>query len=278
MKKIISLLFALMFCVVGGAAMTGCGGSDENTLYVYTNSGFAPFEYVDEAGNVVGVDIDIVTKIGSELGYKVKVYDVAFGSIFTEVQKNTNTIGVAGITISEERLQSGIFSVPYTTSVQYVVVKSGAFTEADLVDGKLPVSKLANLSNKKIGVQESTTGMYLVEDEINGTTDETTSEHVPGSLEDSGAQCLSYANAFLAANDIGTQLGAVVVDKLPAQKICEINTGLVCFELDSEPESYAIYMNKNATELKAKIDEVLTKMINDGTIAQYINKHSGANA
>ena len=86
MKKIISLLFALMFCVVGGATMTGCG-SDENTLYVYTNSGFAPFEYVDEAGNVVGVDIDIVTKIGSELGYKVKVYDVAFGSIFTEVQQ-----------------------------------------------------------------------------------------------------------------------------------------------------------------------------------------------
>ncbi len=273
MKKLFTMLLACVTAVLAAFTMMACPAPEEKTLYVYTESGFAPYEYMDANGNVVGVDMDIMKYVGKELGYKVVIMDVAFGQIFTEVQQNVNAIGAAGITVNEERLENGIFSIPYATSVQYAIVPEGTFTDADLVDGKLPLTKLAG---KKIGVQESTTGCWMVQDAISGTEDDD-GAHVTGELEGSGATCIEYGNALLAALDFNAAnaLGAVVIDKLPAQSIVAKNSGLVCYQLDAEPESYALYMNKEATELKAEIDAVLTQMIADGKIEEYVNNHSG---
>lgn len=265
MKKFLTLVMTALLgvlCVFGAAA---CTKPDKETLYVYTNSGFAPYEYLNTKGNVVGVDVDIMKAIGKELGYKVVINDIDFEQILNEVAGNKNAIGAAGMTKKPDRDAVAAASISYATSVQYVIVAAGVFDSDDLVDGKLAISKLNEISNKGIGVQSGTTGSFLIEDAI------------AEGAELEGKQMFEYKDALVASQDIGSTVGAVVIDKLPAKLIADANAKLECFELDAEPESYVLYLNKEATELLAKVNEVLQKLIDDGSIDQFTINHSNGN-
>jgi polar amino acid transport system substrate-binding protein len=210
--------------------------------------------------------MDIMEEIGEVLGYKIEVRDIDFEQILNEVANNKNAVGAAGMTKNPDRDLIALSSISYATSVQYAIVAKGTFTEADLVDGKLPLAKLATLSNKKIGTQTGTTGYYMVDDAINLED---------GDLYGKNASCFTYKNAIIASQDIGSQIGSVVIDKLPAQTICASNSNLECFELDAEPESYVLYFNKEATALVEKVNAVLATMIENGVIDYFTIKHSG---
>jgi polar amino acid transport system substrate-binding protein len=266
MKKIITLMLTVIMAVVSVFAFTACdpAADSSKTLYVYTNAGFAPYEYINANGEVVGVDIDVMKEVGEVLGYKVVINDIEFNQILVEVAKNKNAVGAAGMTKKPDRDDVALASIPYATSVQYAIVPVGTFDADDLVGGKLPVSKLAELSKKAIGVQEGTTGNFLIEDAI-----------VEGGDIGTDFQCMTYTNAIVASQDVGTTLGAVVVDKLPAQSICSANSALECIELVADVEEYVIYFNKEASELVAKVNKVLEAMINGGIIDYYTLKHSG---
>ena len=272
MKKFLAVL--LSACVLAGSAIafSACGDGRE-TLTVYTNAAFAPWEYLNEYGEVAGVDVDIARELGDILGYNVEIRDVSFGSIFTNVQNDEMSIGAAGITITEDRLESGIFSIEYATSTQYAIIPDSMNTAENKNGDKLKMSALAG---KRIGTQESTTGNILISDAIYGTEDEETGEHVQGELEGTGAAVVDYRNGILAGDNLGGQIDVLVIDELPAKSIGEGKQGYVVIELDAEPESYGIYMNKNATELKEKIDTALQVMIDNGVIDYLILKHSGA--
>jgi len=278
MKKFFVMLLTLLMGI-GCIGFVGCGGNGAKTLNVYTNAGFAPYEYVNENGEVVGVDIDIMKEVGEVLGYNVVINDIDFDQILVEVAKDELAVGAAGMTKKDERDAVALATISYATSVQYVIVPTGTFAESDLVDGKLAVSKLANLTNKAIGVQEGTTGDWLIADAIAGIDDEDAEGnpiHITGDLEGKGNTSLLYKNAIVAGQDIGTTLGAVVIDKLPAKSIADSSNGaLEAIELVADPESYVIYCNKNATALVEQINKVLDAMINGGVIDYYTLKHSG---
>lgn len=263
MKKIITLLLALVMCFAC-IGLTGCNDEDDgkNTLYVYTNAGFAPYEYIDDNGNVVGVDVEIMKEIGDILGYKVVVKDIDFNQVLVEVQNNRNAVGAAGITQRDDRDEIALASISYATSVQYVIAPAGSLDTA-VENGKVPLSALAG---KNIGVQMGTTGHYMVDDAI--SIEE-------ADLYGTGAQVKLYKNAILASDDIGSMVDAVVIDKLPAENIVGANSDLQCYQLDAEPESYVIYFNKQATDLVAKVNEILEVMIENGVINYFTLKHSG---
>lgn len=273
MKKLFTILMAILMSFTC-LSMAACS-DDQKTLQVYTNAGFAPYEYVNEAGEVVGVDIDVMQEIGEILGYKVVINDIEFDQILTEVSKSELAIGAAGMTKKASRDEVALASIPYAKSVQYVIAPKGTF-DNDLVEGKLSISKLANLTNKAIGVQEGTTGDFMISDAISGTTGDN-DEHITGDLEGKGNTTMKYTNAILASADIGLTVGAVVIDKLPAESIAKANSDkLQAYELDAEPEEYVLYCNKNATALVEQINKVLTAMIDGGVIDFYTQKHSGA--
>ena len=264
MKKIITLVLSAIMAIVAVFSMTACNPDDGKTLYVYTNAGFAPYEYINDKGEVVGVDIDVMKEVGEVLGYKVVINDIEFNQILVEVAKNPNAVGAAGMTKKPDRDAVALASISYATSVQYAIVPTGTFTSADLVDGKLPVSKLATLSKKSIGVQEGTTGNFLIEDAV----------AEEGDLGTDFA-CMTYTNAIVASQDIGTTLGAVVIDKLPAESITSSSANLECFELVADVEEYVLYFNSQASELVEKVNKILEKMIAGGVIDYYTLKHSG---
>lgn len=92
------------------------------TLVMATNAFFKPYEYYDN-GNIVGIDVELGTAVADKLGMKLEVKDMEFDSIITAIQSGKADVGISGMTVTEERLKNVNFTVPYTTSMQVIVVR-----------------------------------------------------------------------------------------------------------------------------------------------------------
>ncbi len=171
---------------------------EDNTagsLKVYTESGFAPYEFVDDNNQVIGVDMYLMALVCEKLNMKLEITDMLFDGICGKVATEDNAVGAAGITINDERKETLDFSNPYFSSMQYIIsTKDQAFT------------KLDQLAGKKIGVQKGTTGAFLIEEAIN-----------EGALKDTGATMVEYDSGPVAYTALKTgKIDFVVLDKLPA--------------------------------------------------------------
>ncbi len=276
MKKTLTLILAILM-VLSLTALTGCGKKNDQTLagikesgklVVYTEAGFAPFEFIYE-GKVVGVDIAICEEIAKALDVELVVEDVAFNTILGAIESGKCALGAAGITITDERKDQVDFSIPYTTSKQFVVVPADS-----------AINSYADLAGKKIGVQLGTSSDFLISDAINGTEDDN-GAHVKGDFEGTGATVSTYANPNLAAVNLdGNKLDAVVTDKLPAQMIVANSNGAYrCFEVvfadgSLTDEVYGLCVAKGNTELLAEVNKVLENLISTGKIDEYIVHYS----
>ncbi len=92
------------------------------TLTMATNAEFEPYEYRD-GGKIVGIDVDMAQAVCDKLGMELKIEDMAFDSIISAVQSGKADVGVAGMTVTEDRLKSIDFTEPYTTASQVIIVK-----------------------------------------------------------------------------------------------------------------------------------------------------------
>ena len=266
MKKIITILLSIILCFISTFSLSSCG--EDDAIYVNTNAFFAPFEYYDGT-EIKGVDIDIMNLVGEKLGKKVVVKNTDFELIIDNVASGKQfDCGAAGLTILPEREALVDFSIPYFTSKQYVIFKSGRISKAGTsADGEDYVlwETLAGLT---IGVQTDTTGDIQVGDQIGS-----------GALKDTGAEKKQYASANLASDALGLYVDAVVVDQLPAEFIASKNEGLECLAVYIDQntatiEQYAICVNKNLPDLLKAINEVLTELGEEGVNA-LVKKHLG---
>lgn len=98
--------------------------TSNGTLIMATNAEFEPYEY-RENGEIVGIDAEMAQAVADQLGMKLEIEDMQFDSIITAVQSGKADIGVAGMTVTEDRLQNIDFTDPYTTSKQVIVVRNG---------------------------------------------------------------------------------------------------------------------------------------------------------
>ncbi len=282
MKKFFALALAV---VMLASAFTMFSCSTEDKIIVNTNAFFAPFEYY-EGTEIVGVDVEIMNLVGEKLGKKVEFVNTEFGAIIDNVKDGVVCdCGAAGITITDERLEKVDFSIPYYTSVQYVIYKKGDETVAakKAADGKEYIVWEA-LAGKTIGVQSDTTGWIYADGEINATV--TNDYGYDGVLYGTNTELKNFDNAQLAADGIGSNLvDVVIIDELPAQFIVENNANLVCLPLyysgdtdaDDAPveEQYAIAVTKGNKELLDAINAVLTDLMKDGKVMDMVMEHMG---
>ena len=254
MKKFLSIMLAALM-LVSAFCFVGCG-KDDSKITVYTEAGFAPYEFIYN-GEVVGVDIEIVKAVAAELGKELVIKDVAFGTICASVQSGKADIGAAGITISADRAEQVDFSIPYSSTEQYVIVKAD----------NAAINTLEDLKDKKIGIQEGTTSDMLIGDLIKD-----------GTL--GSATITPYTSPAVAAASID-KLDAVVTDKLTAQLIVANSDTLKAFPLvkadgtpAAEVEEYGIAVTKGNKELLDAVNKVLEKLIDDGTIDKWVEEYS----
>lgn len=91
-------------------------------LVMATNAAFEPYEFVED-GKIVGIDADMAQAVCDILGYELEISDMEFDSIITAVQSGKADIGVAGMTVTEDRLKNIDFTDPYTTATQVIIVR-----------------------------------------------------------------------------------------------------------------------------------------------------------
>lgn len=178
-------------------------------LVVATNAYFPPFEYF-EGNKFKGVDIEIASKIAAKLGKTLFVKDMDFEAIIPSVASGESDIGMAGLTVNDERLKTVDFSLGYYSSYQVITVRESTtlFDECKNAEDVENILK-AQTSKYKIGTQNGTTGyMYSAGDSgfgYDGFKNLTTK---------------GYTTGALAMKDLSNgKIDAVILDKQPSLMI-----------------------------------------------------------
>ncbi|MBE7053919.1 MAG: transporter substrate-binding domain-containing protein [Ruminococcaceae bacterium] len=94
----------------------------DGKLVMATNAAFEPYEYIQNS-KIVGIDADMAQAVADILGKELVIEDMEFDSIIAAVQSGKADIGVAGMTVTEERLKNIDFTDSYTTATQVIIVK-----------------------------------------------------------------------------------------------------------------------------------------------------------
>ena len=148
-KRILSIA---LIVVLAATFVCACGKENagmtvkKGVLTMATNAYFPPYEYY-EGDQIIGIDADIAKAVADKLGLELKIEDMEFDSIIVAVQTGKVDMGLAGMTVTDERKQSVNFSDTYATGIQVVIVKEDS-----------DITSIDDLEGKKIGVQLSTTG------------------------------------------------------------------------------------------------------------------------
>ena len=245
MKKFLKVAsIVLVIAMIACFAACGGNGGEKEKLTMATNAEFPPYEYV-EGDKIVGIDAEIAALIADKLGMELEIVDVAFDSIIPGVQSGKYDMGMAGLTVNEERLEKVNFSTSYATGIQAVIVKEGS-----------DIKTIDDLAGKKIGVQTSTTG------DIYATGDY-------------GEDAITrYDNGAVAVQALlADKVDCVIIDNEPAKSYVAANEGLKVLDTEYTVEDYAICFAKENTELKDKVDGALKELIADGSVKEVIEKY-----
>lgn len=101
--------------------------AENGVLSMATNAEFPPYEYFDN-GKIVGADIDMMQAVCDRLGMELEVQNMEFDAIITAVESGKADVGVAGMTVTEDRLKSIDFTDSYTNAKQVIIVKDYALS------------------------------------------------------------------------------------------------------------------------------------------------------
>ena len=276
MKKLIALLLAAMM-VLALAACASNASNDTATpadsaaeteapaeeaadstaasgkLTMATEATFPPYEYYD-GDAIVGIDVEVAQAIAAKLGMELEVTDIAFDSIIPGIQTGKYDMGMAGMTVTDERKEQVNFSDSYATGVQVVIVKDdSAITSVD--------DLFADGADTVVGTQAGTTGF------IYATSD----------IEDAG---LGTVKSFGKTTDAvealkNGQVDCVILDNEPAKALVAANEGLHILDTEYAVEDYAIAIAKENTDLLDKVNAALAELKDDGTLQSIVDKYIG---
>lgn len=182
--------------------------TSKDQLVVATNAEFEPFEYKN-GDTFYGIDMEIAKLLADRLGKELVIQDMNFDAVLLSVQQQKSDIGMAGLTVSEERAQQVNFTESYYEASQRLVVRSDD-TTFDNCKTKEDVEAILNGldSSVKIGGQNGTTGQSYVQ----GSED----LGFPGVK----AQFQGYSNGSLAVQDLlNGNVDYVIIDAAPAEAI-----------------------------------------------------------
>lgn len=237
-----------MTIILIAVSFTACSSSAKNSnkLIMATNAEFPPYEY-KENNQFVGIDIEIAKYICEKAGKELEVLDIAFDSIIPSVNSGKADLGLAGMTVTEDRKQNVDFSDTYMTAVQAVILTNDS-----------PIKSIDDMANKIIGVQTGTTGdMYCT-----------------GDYGDANIKRYNKIADGVQALKSGT-IDCCVVDDEVAKNLVAQNSGLKLLDTPYAEEEYAIAVKKGNTELLNMINEALKEMKSNGKLneikAKFIN-------
>ena len=250
MKKIVSLILAL--ALICGAALTlaSCGAKgktlaevkEAGKLVVATSPDFPPFENLD-GEKVVGIEVEILEKICEELGVTLEIEQIDFDAVLTGVQTGKYDCGMSGISVTEKRQKSVLFTDAYCLAAQCIVVKADS-----------TISSKADLEGKLIAVQTGTTAAEFCQGE--------------------GYNLKQYvANQDAKLGLTQGKVDAWVVDDLTAAELCKGDSSVKILDDHMTTEPYAFAFAFGSEDLVEAINVIIADLLADGTIEALFEKY-----
>lgn len=223
-------------------------------LVVGTSPDFPPFEYIDEKGNIVGFDIDVMRILAKKIGYdNIKIVSMDFDSLIPALKQGKIDVIAAGMTITEERKKEVDFTIPYWNADQAILVKK---------DSTFQPQSLKDLEGKTVGVQTGTTAEYYIEDYINKTK--------------AKINVKSYSSYVLAVQDlVNGRVDAVIVDT-PVAKMFEKLYSVKVSAIIHTGEQYGFAVRKGNKELLDKLNAALEELMKSPQWNDLIKKYFGS--
>lgn len=165
MKKLVSValvgVMALSMLVGCGAKEAAAPATQEaaapaaegKSFVIATDTVFKPFEYTDESGAFVGIDVDILAAIAEDQGFTYDLQSLGWDSAIAACQAGQADGMIAGASITDERKESGwIFSDGYYDATQCMTVAADS-----------DIKGFADLKGLTVGVKTGTQGAAYAE-------------------------------------------------------------------------------------------------------------------
>lgn len=250
MNKFTSFMLAaaaMAFCVQG--LFAGGGADSGEKVYIFaTDATWPPMEFVNDEGEIVGFDIDLMAAVAEASGFEYEVRNTAWDGIFAGLANGAYDGVLSSVTILDERKETMDFSVPYVNAGLILVVR------ADYAGG----DQLEDFVGKRVGAQQGTTGDFAIE-------------------AISGIERRAYDDLGLAVEDmVNGNLDAVVCDSVTGINYVADNENFAGkLKILGEPfteEEFGIAVRKGDTELLKLINDGLAEVFADGTHAELVEK------
>ena len=146
MKKLMTLALALMLLAVAALSL-----ADGYTIV--TDTAFRPFEYTDETGALVGIDVDILAAVAADQGFEYTLTALGWDASIAACQAGQADGMIAGASITDARKESGwIFSDGYFSATQSMAVGANA-----------NIAGFEDLKDKTVAVKLGTQGAEYAE-------------------------------------------------------------------------------------------------------------------
>lgn len=218
-------------------------GSRADVLVMGTNAGFKPFEYIENS-EIVGFDVELAREIAKSMGKELKIEDMAFDGLLPALDSGQVDMVVAGMSVTPERAKNALFSSPYYSASQRIIVRR---------DGD--IKNKYQLSGRRIGVQLGTTGDTLVS-------------------KMSGVSMSQFQTAPSALQELNARkVDAVVLDNAPAEQYSKGFADLMVLAEPLSKEDYAIAIKKDNENLLIKVNQAIAQMKADGRYDALVKKY-----
>lgn len=270
MKKNMKKIFAIALAgLMAGSVLTACGGeasqeassgssaSDGDVWVVGTNAEFPPFEEPatdsdeDSVDGYKGIDMELIQTIAEDNGASVKINNMEFDSLTIALKNGQCDLVIAGMTITDERSEEVVFSEPYYTAKQVMIVR----------EDNTDISKASDMEGKAIAVIQGFTGETVV--------------------QELGYDYEAFKKGTEAIQELKNgKCDVVVLDSATANQYVEEAGGIKIVEDDEafSSEQYGIAVRSDDAELLEKVNASIEKFKEDGTIDKISMKYSESEA
>jgi polar amino acid transport system substrate-binding protein len=252
----------------GLAATAGCigggGGDGGETITIGSDIPYPPFEYRNEAGDLIGFDVDIAEAVFAEqLDLNYEFQETSFDGIIASLNNANFRVIMSAMTINESRAERVDFSDPYFTAYQTVLLLEGS-----------DIASREDLRGETVGVQRGTTGEAAAEG---------LQEEFDGELQIESYDQITGAFDALLNN----QVSAVINDNTVNAEFAAENDGVVFLEgdgvaadqEDAPPyltltiENYGIAFRQDDDDFRQEVNEALQAIRDDGTYDEIYNEY-----
>lgn len=238
----------------GASAATASAPSATAAGKVYKvalNAEFAPFESIAPDGKMEGFDIDVMDAMAKAGGFQVEYKHQPWEGLFQTLTNGDADAIISAVTMTDERKQQMVFTEPYYTITQIILVPQGKSIAS--------VQDLKNLD--KVGVITGQTGDLAVQKLLGATN----------------SKIVRYETFALAAKEVENgSVDAVVSDSAVVANYVKLNSdkGFTMVSVpDFAEEHYGIALPKDNTALLTEFNGALKKIKDSGEYQTILDKY-----